>query len=457
MVFGNLALAVKSEQDNYLVGNPQFTYFKGVYRRHTNFAIDYQNVRFVGETNDCWGKKIYLKLPKNADLVHKMFLRIEIDHGIQSDFDYAPFVYNFIEYVDLFIGDQLIDRHYAEWYNIWHNLFEDSDKSYLLSKMVKVDNSSTAGKTILSLPLRFWFNNDVGSALPLVAMQYNDVRLEIRFNEKSKATQLSNKQGEIDPNFKISRVELLVENIYLDQEERRAFISKKHEYLITQVQSSLFNTIEKLSAKYATPDFENTMHKVDIRLRYPVKELFWSIQDIESVNLKNNNTDTNISFTNTGAFKFNYWNNFRPEHDQINNATLTLNGKDLMDVLPGPFYRKIQQYQYHSGYGIRNSDITTSNTKRTENPHEDYLKFSKGNGIYSYSFAVYPEKYQPSGTLNFSKLENAQLKFSLLKGKGNDDAKLTTGQLKQKLVNIHGVNYNVLRIMGGTAGLAFVN
>jgi len=455
MVFGSLALAVKSEQDNYLVGNPQFTYFKGVYRRHTNFAIDYNTVRFVGETGDCWGKKIYLKLPKNADLIHKMFLRIEIEHGDQSNFDYTPFIYNFIEYIDLFIGDQLIDRHYAEWYNIWHNLFEDSDKSYLLSKMVKVDNSSSPGKTILSLPLRFWFNNEIGSALPIVAMQYNDVRLEIRFNEKSKVNKLSNQQTTtVDSALKICKVELLVENIYLDQEERRAFITKKHEYLITQVQSSLFNTIDKLSAKYNIPNYESTMHKVDIRLRYPVKELFWSIQDQESDGLHKKDGTVGSQYNNTGAFQFNYWNNYRPGHDQINTATFTLNGKDLMDALPGPFYRKIQQYQYHSGYGIRNCDINTSDISGSNNPKEDYLKFSKGNGIYSYSFSVYPEKNQPSGSLNFSKLENAQLKFSLLKGK-----KETTDSTdyKQKLVNIHGVNYNVLRIMGGSAGLAFVN
>ena len=89
-----------------------------------------------------------------------------------------------------------------------------------------------------------------------------------------------------------------------------------------------------------------------------------------------------------------------------------------------------------------------------KNPKEDYLKFSKGNGIYSYSFSIYPEKNQPSGSLNFSKLENAQLKFSLLKGKKEDD---NDTSYKQKLVNIHGVNYNVLRIIGGSAGLAFIN
>ena len=141
-------------------------------------------------------------------------------------------------------------------------------------------------------------------------------------------------------------------------------------------------------------------------------------------------------------------------------CNLVINGKDLMEPLPARFYSDIQQYQYHNSNGLQNInnaagniDIPNINTGITIDP--DY--FNKGIGIYSYSFGLRPEDYQPSGSLNFSKLESAVLKFRLNENPEEGSGTTGNGQKTNKTINVYALNYNVLRIMSGQAGLAFIN
>lgn len=513
MGFGYLLLAVKSEQDNYLIGNPQFTFFKAVYRKHTNFSMDYQFSNFIGDTTNAFGRKLYIDIPKNGDLLHRMYLTIDITNDTDVD-ELAPLAYNFIEYIDILIGGQRIDRHYGEWLAIWHELMEDSSKSIALANMVGVQNNNTSGKT-LTIPLRFWFNNEIGLALPLIALQYNDIKLEIKFNKRSEVDKFSSVQVAANTNLQITNIQLISEYIHLDKEERRIFSSNNHEYLITQVQSSLNNTINNFSAKYNENKkaFERQRHKIDLRFSYPVKELFWSVQDgIGNATVEN----TTPEYSNTGIFKYNYWNNYVQGNDQMSVCNLVVNGKELSEELPATFYRDIQQYQYHSGYGTNFIELGSSTP---------VVDLAKGSGLYSYSFALKPEDFQPSGSLNFSKLENCQLKFGLLKNKYSivhiinttsnisaanigdtvtqgtnvgilrkeitdkqievvsdyattfvTNANIDVGSINtnttsvtitrtpigthlgiSKSITVYAVNYNVLRIMSGMAGLAFIN
>tara|TARA_B110000908_G_scaffold167388_1_gene220250 strand:- start:1953 stop:3386 length:1434 start_codon:yes stop_codon:yes gene_type:complete len=477
MGYGYLALAVKSQHDNYLIGNPQFTYFKAVYKRHTNFAVDFQEVGFSQNTEDCWGKKIYIQVPKNGDLLHRAYLCIDLDmdgnagelnYNDLSNWDasgwskgnsgsannYAPFAYNLLQYIDLYIGDQLIDRHYSEWLHIWHSVCEGPERSLALAKMIQVNTTET-GKRRLAIPLRFWFNTDVGLALPLIALQYADVKFEIKFNKKTDVDRLSS--ADVSSAIKITNVKLLLENIYLDEDERRAFSSGKHEYLITQVQSSLDNRIKNLPVLWASSKFDSIRHKIPLRFRYPVKELFWTIQDKEGIHVPAYNALGYGDFTNTGCFKYNYWNNYRPGQEQMSYCNLSLNNKELMDELPASFYRNLQRYQYHSGTGVDHVDLFE---QRINNPAINYQDYSKGCGVYSYSFSLYPERTQPSGSLNFSKLENARLTFGLTKGKNwgyKTVADSNDSTNTNKTVSIYALNYNVLRIMSGLAGLVFTN
>ena len=410
MGLGYLTLATKSEQDKYLTGNPQFTFFKGVYKKHTNFATDYQYVNLIGDTNNSLGKKLYLELPKNGDLLHRAYLAVNVTGGNNLN-DVVPLAYSLIEYIDLFIGGKRVDRHYGSWLRIWHELYASSEKQLALSEMVSVHNTSDS--KLLHIPLRFWFNNHIGSALPLLALQYNDVKLDIKFNSKSDVSTYCeyNNGGSStkvnDDTFNISNVQVLCEYIHLDTEERRLFMSNSHEYLITQVQTSLNNPVN-LFHNTTTENFEKMVHKTDLRFNHPVKELIWSFQDSNGLISRVN--DFLKDYKSKGVLDYNYWNGFNVGKDQLISANLVLNGKDMSEELPGSFFRNLQHYQYHSG--VRLKSITNNNSSQ-ERPIERFTKYDKGTGIYSYSFALTPEEYQPSGSLNFSNLESAQLKYKL--------------------------------------------
>ena len=285
MGFGYLLLAVKSEQDNYLIGNPQFTFFKAVYKKHTNFAIDYQFLPFTGETSESWGKKLYIDIPKNGDLLHRMYLNFDLEFtaGDTDQKKVAPLIYNLIDYIDLYIGGQLIDRHYSSWLTIWNELIEKD--SVALASMTGIRNqmlpNATKATKTYSVPLRFWFNNNIGLALPLIALQYNEVKLEVRIKNKSSFDAYArgkDTNGVTFPgasstpntvaNVVINRIILINELIHLDKEERRLFSTNNHEYLITQVQSSINNSITNYPALYNTSsagNFNKLQHKIDMR------------------------------------------------------------------------------------------------------------------------------------------------------------------------------------------------
>ena len=410
MGLGYLTLATKSEQDKYLTGNPQFTFFKGVYKKHTNFATDYQYVNLIGDTNNSLGKKLYLELPKNGDLLYRTYLAISVK-GSDNLRNVIPIAYSLIEYVDLFIGGQRVDRHYGSWLRIWHELHATSEKQLALSEMISIHHN--ADEKLLHVPLRFWFNNNIGSALPLIALQYNDVKLDIKFSDKNLVNTYSEyKSGGTtvtvnDTTFNISQVQLLCEYIHLDKEERRLFMSNSHEYLVTQVQTSLNNPVN-LFPNSSDESFEKMVHKTDLRFNHPVKELVWSFQDTNSLVIKKN--DYLKDYQAKGIFEYNYWNSFNAGKDQLIGANLVLNGKDVSEELPASFFRNVQHYQYHSG--VRMKSIKNNNDS-LERPNDKDIDYTNGTGIYSYSFALSPEDYQPSGSLNFSNLEMAQLKYRL--------------------------------------------
>jgi hypothetical protein len=410
MGLGYLTLATKSEQDKYLTGNPQFTFFKGVYKKHTNFATDFQYVNLIGDTNNSLGKKLYLELPKNGDLLYRAYLAINIK-GTNNLTDVIPSAYSLIDYIDLFIGGQRIDRHYGSWLRIWHELNITSEKQLALSDMVSIHHTSNT--KLLHIPLRFWFNNNIGTALPLLALQYNDVKIDIKFNSAEDVNAYSEyKDGSSlvtvnDTTFNISQVQVLCEYIHLDREERRLFMSNSHEYLITQVQTSLNNPVN-LYNNMSDENYEKLIHKTDLRFNHPVKELIWSIQDSNALVFK---SDDNLKdYQGKGIFNYNSWNGFKVGNDQLIGANIVLNGKDITEELPSTFYRSIQHYQYHSG--VRLKSIKNNNTSANR-PSEKYIDYGKGTGIYSYSFSISPEDFQPSGSLNFSNLEMAQLKYRL--------------------------------------------
>ena len=383
---GLMQLVAYGAQDIYLTGNPQITFFKVVYRRHTNFAIEAIEQVFTGNLN--FGKKSTCTISRNGDLLANMYLEMDISVDKVKD----RLGHALIDYVELEIGGQSIDKHYGEWMDIWTQLTHTTEKFDKLDRLIDGTLTQDGNNRKLYVPLQFWFNRNPGLALPLIALQYHEIKLNVVLKKKD----LLKGNGGNAP--VLNGICLYCDYIFLDTDERRRFAQGSHEYLIEQVQ---FNGRHSLSAG------ENTAN-IELRFNHPCKELVWVCQ---------NNANENT---------FNYLGNGDGDGntDQISSAVLQLNGHDRFRQRDGTYFRVVQPYQHHTG-GHNQSE-------------------TQGHS-YVYSFAIKPEEHQPSGTCNFSRIDNAVLTLDI----NNDN--------RGKQIRVYATNYNVLRIMSGMGGLAYSN
>jgi hypothetical protein len=344
---GLLQLVAYGAQDVYLTGNPQITFFKVVYRRHTNFSIESIQQTFNGNAGK--GKRVTCQISRNGDLVHKLYVVFDTVESTKTD------ARKCIKKVEVEIGGQLIDRQYGDWMEIWNELTLPKGKETGYIKMI--DGTLASGDSKAYVPLEFWFCRNIGLALPLIALQYHEVKINIEF-----------------ANIGFTDATLWADYIFLDTDERRRFAQLSHEYLIEQVQFTGSEAINSsnLSAK--------------LSFNHPVKELIWQEKD----------------------------------KTKLGNTKLMLNGNDRFAERDTMYFTHVQPYQHHT-------NIPDS-----------------GCNINVYSFALKPEEHQPSGTLNMSRIDTAQLKIS--------NISQAIGEVK-----IYAHSYNVLRILSGMGGLAYSN
>ena len=403
---GLLQLVAYGAQDVYLTGNPQITFFKVVYRRHTNFSLESIQQTFNG--NAILGNRVTCQISRNGDLVHKLYLHIKAT--ISNAIYLQPFYgYKMIKHTELEIGGQRIDKQYGEWMYIWNELTMDQGKKEGYYEMVGGNSTNRSVKLEneiidLYIPLEFWFCRNVGLALPLIALQYHEVKVNIEFNsmENIRATNTddllvtSGKVQASQEDFESFNATLWADYIFLDTDERKRFAQLSHEYLIEQLQ---FTGTESITA--------NTVKASRLSFNHPCKELVWAVRPEPDI------TGSNIN-----------WNNFTNAEDNntikdnlITTAKLQLNGNDRFAERDGKYFSLIQPYQHHNNIPVN-------------------------QGINVYSFALKPEEHQPSGTLNMSRIDTAQLQLKSSK----------SGELF-----VYAVNYNVLRILSGMGGLAYSN
>ena len=389
---GLMQLVAYGAQDIYLTGNPQITFFKVVYRRHTNFSMEAIQQTFNG-TVAANGRST-VTISRNGDLVCGMHVRVTRGGTARLNEGNGQF-----KNVILEIGGQQIDKHSGHWMEVWTELTKNTtDIMFGTSYQVAtgtceglIETGATAATigagtaanaysidqpaarlpaaATIYTPLQFWFCRNPGLALPLIALQYHEVKVIFEWS----ATALTGQQ-------------LWVDYIYLDTDERRRFAQVSHEYLIEQVQS------ESGQAKASQ----------DLNFNHPVKELIWTGAETVS-----NGQMKLAVIPGTAVGGGNNWH-------------LKLNGHDRMAPQPGTYFTRFMPLQYHTGNAII------------------------GDSIAVYSFALKPEEHQPSGTCNFSRIDNAQLVSSASTGVHGDGY-------------IFAVNYNVLRIMSGMGGLAYSN
>ena len=404
-----IQLVAYGTQDLYLTGNPQITHFKSVIRRHTNFSMENVENYFHGKLSP--GQKIQCKIQRVGDLVHQMYLKLDLPklQTIQGEDNiYTSWVnsigYVIIDYVEIQIGERVIDRQYGQWMNIWAELSTDLSKKDSLNTMIGHHDFFTPttqnGPLQLYVPLQFWFCKYIGSSLPLVAIQNQDIRINLqlkKFNSLWVSNDMENADEILNKDITFDQISLLVDYIFLDEDERRYFAQNKHYYLIEQIQLSTQSI-----------DTTRTENVIDLPFNHPVKELIWVIQTNE-VKSKN-------QWTNYSGDIITLDEEPRPP---IKEVVIRFEGVERFETRTEEYFRIVLPWKYH-----------TSVTK---------------NYIYIYSFANEPEKLQPTGTANFSRLDSVNLHIK------------TSDYLKQSDISVYAVNYNILRIINGIAGVLFTN
>ena len=584
---GLMQLVAYGAQDVYLTGNPQITFWKVTYRRYTNFAMESIEQTFNGQAD--FGRRVTCTISRNGDLAYTTVLQVtlpEINQSMsnstpqsfQSGYAAAPSANNgvyarwldfpgeqIISQVEVEIGGQRIDRQYGDWMHIWNQLTMPISQNDAYFKMVgnttqltyitdpsfsAVDGPCESSaprqicaprnalpETTLYIPLQFWFNTNPGLALPLIALQYHEVRINLDLRPIDECLWAvsdlncypSSVQGgstglKVTTAYNQSLVaaSLYVDYVFLDTDERRRMAQNPHEYLITQLQ---FTGDESVGS---------SSNKIKLNFNHPVKELIWVVQPDVNVDYCASLECGTLLYRALGAQPFNYtdaidalpnaihafggpqsvsaggtsgnnysfidadglfqaagamdssaipqehmWNvpaaggsgatmaysapnfavsdpNFTPAggvnpgdvavesyvsdagtfvlsecalykhcwgENPVVTAKLQLNGQDRFSEREGTYFDLVQPFFAH-----------------TRTPD---------SGINVYSFALRPEEHQPSGTCNFSRIDNATLQLVLSNAtvEGTSTAK----------VRVYATNYNVLRIMSGMGGLAYSN
>jgi len=480
---GLMQLVAYGAQDVYLTGNPQITFFKVVYRRHTNFAMESVEQTFNGSPD--WGKRVTATIGRNGDLISRVYLQVTLPKVALSDpttsttssaFRWTNYVgHVMIKDVSVDIGGQQIDKQYGDWLTIWNELTQRPGLHVGYDNMVGNTVNLTGGglgqteQTTLYVPLQFWFCRNPGLALPLIALQYHEVRINLEFRPAADCYVNGSSTSPVPGS--LVNASLYIDYVYLDTDERRRFAQSSHEYLIEQLQYTGAEGVTSASVK------------AKLNFNHPVKELVWVCQldscVASNINQWTNYTDrqdnddtwggtndplnTNVesgymasSFpyrdmkdaeqgvpgqeknltaqsgwaslgdsTATGTYGESGSDHagigpLNAGRNPVIRAKLQLNGHDRFSSRLGSYFNLVQPYQHHSNV--------------------------PSTGINVYSFALEPEKHQPSGTCNFSRIDSAVLQLTL-----------TARAAEGSKLRVYAVNYNVLRVMSGMGGLGYAN
>ena len=532
MAGGLMQLVAYGAQDVFLTGTPEITFWKVSYRRHTNFAMESIEQTFQGQAD--FGRRVTCTISRNGDLCYRTYLQVTLPN-ISQDLKnstggdvYARWLdfigEQLIAQVEVEIGGQRIDRQYGDWMHIWNQvtLSKEQQRGYYkmignttaLTYITDPNFAAVSGpcvtssgpsqvctprsalpETTLYIPLLFWFSKNPGLSLPLIALQYHEVKINLDIRPIGEClwavSSLSGTAKAVTAAYQQSLVaaSLYVDYIFLDTDERRKMAQNPHEYLIEQVQ---FTGDESVGS---------SSNKIKLNFNHPVKELIWVVQPDGNVDYCGSLDPAQVLFKTLGAQPFNYtdaidalpnaihafggpletsgssafitasglfqmpgatdisttstgWTGATPFVPTTGNssgsfvsdagtfvlsetaldmhcwgdnpcvtAKLQLNGQDRFSEREGSYFDVVQPYQHHT----RNPDT----------------------GINVYSFALRPEEHQPSGSCNFSRIDNAVLQLVLSMG--------AVGFVNTSKVRVYAVNYNILRVMSGMAGVAYSN
>lgn len=412
-----IQLVAVGPQNVMINGKPEATLFQSYFKRVTMFAMESVKQSFNGSVG--FGNRVQCQIARNGDLLSKMVLEVQLpgltstlsggDGSNSVSINYVNDVgYHLLKEVELEIGGISIVKHYGRWMHIWQELTrpaeQDSNHTNMVGGALRSDLTTTladqsdGAKTLaapgkLYVPLQFWFCNNYALAFPLIACQYHEVKVNITFENLSTLSRsVVTGGGSMSSPAAVGALnaELYVDYVFLDNDERRKFATSAHEYLIEQLQ-------------YPSAESHGTISSAFTRrldgFNHPVKEIVFVLQEDAELS-----TGQPSNFANGTA-------------QTVDKAKLILNGNDRFSERSGEYFNWVQPYFHHSR--------------------------GPSTGIYVYSFATEPEKHQPTGTCNFSRIDTAQLSITPL------------GTLTAVQSHVYMVNYNVLRLVSGMAGLSF--
>lgn len=474
---GLIQLIARGKENSYLTKDPQITFFKIIYRRHTNFAQEDIPQYFVNKPE--FGKKTYCKIPLEAgDLIDDMWLyfvlpaiKINDNRQIRTQVAWSKHIgYNLINKVEIEINGKIIDRHYGEWMYIWNELVFPKEKrlQMLVGNVDELTSySDIKEKFTIRVPLQFWFCKNHSLALPLIALQSSDVKVHLELNDLQKCLKTSpthyiecqemlvsfnkyeymeqmtkdkytaglyidfdvrtrrlyyvsltrNKfvEGDLivgkDTGFECKPVKksfiypavrpknvqildsyLLINFIFLDNEERVVFSKEKHDYLI----ETIYYT--------STIPVANINQNVNISVDHPCKFVVWgtTLQNLED--------------------QYNYTDRYGGGGPLIRETTLLVNDKEVVSNRDAKYFDHVQTYQHY----------------RTEPP----------KGLMFYSFSLYPLDFQPSGTLNTSQIDTMKVRLRMAPNINSNNP---------AIFRAYCVCNNILRVSNGVGGVLFAN
>jgi hypothetical protein len=438
-----LQLVAYGAQDLYITGQPQITFFKLVYRRYTNFAMESIEQTFNGSVGV--GRRVTVTISRSGDLLGQILLEMGITVG--GNATQVPLStrigFELIDNIELEIGGQVIDRHYGEWMAIWTQLTLSRDKAQMLDSLLCRQghfNAAGTDQDTVYVPLQFWFCNNPGLALPLIALQYHEVKLNITF--KGTAPVFITADGANTRAYflytAINSMRVWCDYIFLDTDERRRFAQMSHEYLIEQVQTANPTTF--------TRGTNVRQLQTELYLNHPTKCLIWVGQQTSNAtgtneaNVVANGTlktiyESRIDAPGLNAGGVLVYDYASTRTMQCRTALLQFNGTDRFKIREGSYFTQYQRYKHFEGF--------TSNAL---------------TAAHIYSFALKPGEHQPSGTCNFSRIDSAVLLTEWYAGATPADANANINtQTANITYRIYAVNYNILRIVSGMGGVAYSN
>ena len=525
---GLMQLVAYGAQDVYLTGNPQITFWKVTYRRHTNFSMESIEQTFNGQAD--FGRRVTCTISRNGDLAYRTYLQVtlpEINQGMRNagkggvwarwlDFPGEQM----ISQVEVEIGGQRIDRQYGDWMHLWNQLTLSKEQERGYFKMVgnttqltfitdpsfsSVDGPCSSNaptqvceprnalpETTLYVPFQFWYCRNPGLALPLIALQYHEVKinLDIRpideclwaVSDIGSDVSSTSQRCTAAYNQSLVAASLYVDYVFLDTDERRRMAQNPHEYLIEQLQ---FTGDESVGS---------SSNKIKLNFNHPCKELVFVVQPDANVDYCSSLTGGTTLFRTLGAQPFNYSDGI----DALPNSIMAFGGKTetysgdfisasglffdpaSVDVTTGFGSNwNTQPFQANNNSGVSDAGtfvLTESSldlhcwgqnpvvTAKLQLNGQDRISEREGSyfdvvqpfqhhtrapdtGINVYSFALRPEEHQPSGTCNFSRIDNATLQLVLSSG--------TVVSTNTAKVRVYAYSYNVLRVMAGMCGVAY--